>query len=77
MTTQTNPWIAQHVRAETEMQDGNSRVARALVSNEYSGAPKPVQCPHCARTAFYRATIGAMKCPDCGGLARTNGHAIG
>lgn len=73
-----NPWIDAHVEAETEMQGGNRRLARALVANEYRDAPAVKPCWHqtCDGTMHYKATIGALKCDTCGGLAHTNGEAL-
>jgi hypothetical protein len=75
MDTQRNPWIEGHIHAETDFQDGDRRLAKALVLNEYRGAPDPVPCD-CGGQAFYKATIGAMKCPTCGDLYDTQGDKI-
>jgi hypothetical protein len=72
-----NPWQEQHAEREVAFQD-NSHTARAVVDNEYRDAPKEVPCltPGCAGLAFYKATIGAMKCTRCGALYHTNGDPI-
>ena len=72
-----NPWIAEHIAAETDFQDGDRALAERLVTIEYADAPDPIVCPHhCGGTAYYKSTIGAYKCPGCGGLATYNGKAI-
>lgn len=75
MTTTENPWIEEHIQAETDYQGGNRRLAAKLVRNEYRGAPESLPCP-CGNTLHFRMTIGAYKCPDCGQLARGNGQLI-
>ena len=71
-----NPWVEMHVSAETDFQEGNSRLARQLVMNEYSGAPEPIPC-ECGGTMHYRATVGVLMCPDCRNMAHGNGEPIG
>lgn len=34
-------------------------------------------CAHCGGQAYYKHSVGACKCPTCGGLTRTNGQPIG
>jgi len=77
-----NPWIAQHIEGETLFQSGDGRSARrgrqiaeAVVASEYLGAPGPFPCP-CGGTFWYRATIGAHKCPDCDRLALSEDDII-
>lgn len=73
-----NPWHEQHAQAETEMQEGDAGLAQALVANEYRDAPREFPCntPGCIGFAFYKATIGAMKCTSCGALYHTNQERI-
>ena len=70
-----NPWQEEHRQREGAFQDSQA-IADAVVANEYSGAPKPIPCPGegCEGTAFYKATIGAMKCTTCGGLCDSSGR---
>lgn len=73
----TNPWVAAHIDAETDYQGGDRSLAATLVKMEYALGPDPIPCPHCPETTFWRATVGAMVCPSCGGLARSSGTPIG
>lgn len=69
-----NPWIAGHVAGEMNFyEEGeiSSSTVRSMVEQEHAGI-EPVPCD-CGGTAHYKATIGAMKCPDCGGLYDTQG----
>jgi ribosomal protein L37AE/L43A len=76
-----NPWVQVHVDAETAFQAEHGRragqVARALVEGEYAGAPDATECGGCGGTAHYRATVGAMMCPDCRWMAHEDGTPIG
>lgn len=72
MPNDTNPWIAAHVAAETDYQDGDRALAARLVATEYADAPEPLAC-RCGATMFWKATIGAMKCPSCAALANSHG----
>lgn len=73
-----NPWIAEHVETETDFQDGDRALAERLVAIEYADAPPPIVCPHgCGATSYFKSTIGAYKCPSCGGLADYHGDRIG
>lgn len=74
---QDNPWVNAHVDAETDYQGGNRSLARALVLAEYALGPEPVECPWCRGTTHWKATIGAMLCPTCNGLAHCNGGPVG
>ena len=71
-----NPWQAQHRADEMAFTDGEYSRARAnaAVDFEYESAPAPVDCEDpCDGTAYYKATIGALKCTTCGALYDTNG----
>jgi hypothetical protein len=72
-----NPWIAQHMAAEMDHTGGEYTRAKAVqaVRGEYASGPAPMPC-ECGGTAFYRATVGARKCPDCGALYRGNGVRV-
>ena len=70
---QGNPFYQAHLAAERAFNsDGTST---ELVDMEYLDAPEPMACPveKCGGTLFYKAIVGAMKCPDCGALADCNG----
>lgn len=67
-----NPYIEEHVQREAAF---SGPCARSLVENEYAGAPAPVPCT-CGGTAFYKATIGAMKCTSCGALYFDDGDPV-
>lgn len=71
-----NPWQAQHRADEMAYTGGEYSRARAnaAVDFEYEGAPEAVDCT-CGGKAFYKATIGAMKCTTCGDLYNTHGDA--
>lgn len=69
-----NPWFELHVVDEAA--SSGWAVARQLVSNEYRGAPLPMPCA-CGGVLWWRATIGARKCPSCGQLANASGSPIG
>lgn len=71
-----NPWRDQHIEAEAIYQDNDRAMAEAIVANEYRNAPSSFPCLRCTGTAFYKATIGAMKCSGCGALYHTNGELI-
>lgn len=75
-----NPWIEQHVAAETVHQRHFGRNARAvaqqLVALENSGAPEPLPCS-CGGTAWFRATVGVRMCPDCRAMYHGNGDRVG
>lgn len=70
----TNPWIEGHIEGEMAFtgEGYTRRQARANVLSEYSDDIEPVPCD-CGKTAYYKATIGACKCPDCGALYDTQG----
>lgn len=72
-----NPWKAQQIEREyAYCGSGYSRaMARRAVEWEFAGAPDPIDCA-CGRRAFYRATVGAMKCPSCDALYTVNGERI-
>jgi hypothetical protein len=73
-----NPWVQPHIDNEADFQDGNYALARRLVLMEYNGAPEPIPCPHeCGHTTYWKSTIGAYTCPDCGVLAKGSGDPIG
>lgn len=65
-----NPHRVAHTDAEVTFQDGNFAVASALVGNEYSGIRNESAPCRCGGTLWYKATIGAWKCVDCGDLAK-------
>jgi hypothetical protein len=69
----TNPFIEQHIQAETVF-TGDRKVAERNVQMEYHGEPSAVHegCPD-QGTFFYKATIGCWKCTGCGDLARVYG----
>jgi hypothetical protein len=70
-----NPWFELHVIDEAA--SSGWAVARKLVANEHSLAPvQQMPCP-CGGKLWWKATIGARKCPSCGQLARYNGALIG
>jgi hypothetical protein len=71
-----NPWKARHVDAERAFQDGDRRLAEQLVNNEYAGAPRELVCAGCGGFAYWRATVGAMMCPDCRSMFRSDGEPI-
>jgi hypothetical protein len=71
----TNPWRRPHLEAEYAFHD-DPRTARRLVELEYEGAPDPVMC-RCGDTAYWRATVGALMCPRCRTLYRSDGRLIG
>lgn len=77
MNTPRNPWIRQHIESEVAFQDENRDLAAYLVLNEYRDCPEPIPCL-CSPNAqaFYKATIGAMKCSDCNRLFTTQGDPI-
>lgn len=70
-----NPWIADAIRNETDLQDGDHELAERLVRMEYESTPEPARCK-CGGSAHYKATIGCLKCTDCGRLYHTNGEEI-
>ena len=70
-----NPWFQGHVTAEAKYQNGDRLLAKQIVAEEYRWAPEPVPCA-CGSQAYYKATIGAMKCPDCSALYHTDGERI-
>lgn len=74
-----NPWYQEAFQREGEFGDRRYFDAEAaLIRAEYLFAPEPFDCPKedCDSQIFWRATIGAMKCPDCGCLASSNGTVI-
>lgn len=66
-----NPWIEGHLAAERQM--GGTEAA---VLSEYIDAPEAVPCTKCNGTAHYKATIGCMKCTQCGALHYADGDAL-
>lgn len=70
-----NPWKDLHVDAETDYQEGDRRLASALVEMEYRGAPESRKCP-CGGTLHWRATVGSMMCPDCRRSESSNGLKV-
>lgn len=72
MTHTQNPWFEDHVQAERAYMPHG--LARTLVAMEHRLGPEPTECPHCPGTTYWKATIGAMKCPGCGNLAHANGE---
>lgn len=68
----TNPYVEEHVQAELAFDPMN---ARHIVESEYANAPDPIPCT-CGGTAFYKATIGAMKCTTCGALYFGDGDPV-
>jgi hypothetical protein len=75
-----NPWVALHMDAEMlSTGEGYTRsMARALVLSEFANGPDPMDCeaPGCNGVAWYRATVGALMCPDCRSLYHCNGEPI-
>jgi hypothetical protein len=70
-----NPWKGRHIDAETAFQDGDAQMASHLVELEYRDAPEALDC-HCGGHAYWRATVGAMQCPDCRSLFSSQGDLI-
>lgn len=69
-----NPWVERHVAGEMnfyEPGEVDPSTVRKMVESEYEGI-EPVECD-CGRTAYYRATVGAIKC-ECGKFYHTNGE---
>lgn len=61
-----NPWQARHAADETVFQGGNSRLAAQIVAGEYAGTEEyDTDCGKCGSAAYYRATVGAVMCPNC------------
>lgn len=73
-----NPHIEQHIAAEMAFCDNDLEraLARDRVKSEYAGMAEYDTPCSCGGTLSYRATIGALKCPDCGQLAHTDGTTI-
>lgn len=73
----TNPYIADHLAAEVDFQEGNRDVAERLVAFEYADAGGPVPCG-CSdgALAYYKATIGVHKCTRCGDLYYEDGERL-
>lgn len=79
-----NPWIEGHVEAEMAFTgDGYSRGRAAkVVRSEYAepGTDRSVMCDPdiggCGKQAWYKATIGCWKCPNCGELWFENGERV-
>jgi len=69
-----NPYIEQHIANEAIF-TGNADEARRIVEMEYSFGGEPVDC-ECGGKAHYKATIGVMKCVDCGELYHSNGMPV-
>lgn len=63
-----NPWKGLHQAiagdyAETRRE---ARIERKLVDSEYSNTDRMAEpCPTCGGTCHYRATVGAIQCPNC------------
>lgn len=71
----SNPWQELHTLGESAYTDDEytDSMAREVVANEYRDTDQcATECP-CGGTLHYKATIGALKCPDCGQLADING----
>ena len=59
----TNPWQVQHTADETVF---SGRLAKQLVDGEYAGTEEyDTDCGMCGSPAYYRATVGAVMCPNC------------
>lgn len=71
-----NPWKDLHVDAETDYQGGNRRLAKAMVDWEYLGTPEARKCEGCGGMLHWRATVGAMICPDCRRSESSNGCKV-
>lgn len=72
-----NPWKAKHLELERRFADPTNPFelawAEKAVDGEYAGMDAYARpCP-CGGTMHYRATVGALQCPDCRELAHTNG----
>lgn len=70
----TNPWIARHIDDESAYQP--RWLARKLVLLEFAGCPDPTPC-ECGGTAWFRATVGSLMCPDCRRLYYPDGEPRG
>jgi hypothetical protein len=68
----SNPYLEGHIEGETVFQGGDRELATQLVTSEYEGQD-PMPCD-CGGTLFYKATVGAYKCPDCGVLTDSSGE---
>lgn len=78
MMNAENPWLHRQIDAEVNFHEGPGKraIARDLVLNEYRNEPEPLNCD-CGGQAWYKATIGCMKCELCGWLYTTAGDSIG
>jgi len=75
----TNPWKALAQEREARYGAGGTESAyeRAAIEGEYAGTDAyATPCP-CGSVMEYRATVGALICPDCRQMAHTNGVLIG
>lgn len=80
MANMDNPWIEPHIIGETDYhrhlgRRGARAMAEKLVIFEYQGAPDPIDCD-CGEKAYYKATIGVLKCTSCGELYHADGEKI-
>jgi len=58
-----NPWQARHAADERVF---SGRNADAIVAGEYAGTEEyDCDCGLCGSPAYYRATVGAVMCPNC------------
>lgn len=66
----TNPWRDQHMQAEMDYTGGEytRSKARARVNGEYRNTDDMSEPCECGGTCYYRATVGARQCPDCGAI---------
>lgn len=67
MKNRNNPWRRQAI--DRAWSGGDiPRAEAALVAGEYDNGPDaPFDC-HCGGKAWYKASIGASKCVECGDL---------
>lgn len=71
-----NPWFQDHLAGERAYQSGVpfSYWSR-IVASEFEGFEKPITCSG-GHTSWWKATVGAYKCPTCGELELSNGQVI-
>jgi hypothetical protein len=76
----TNPWQSlDHERTSQYAETASeARIEHELVDGEYRGTEQYARpCTDgCGGTMQYRATVGALQCPDCRALAHANGTPI-
>lgn len=71
-----NPWFQAHLDAERDYSVGIPfDVWSRHVVSEYQGEEEPREC-RCGKKLWYKATIIAYKCPDCGALQAQHGDYI-